>query len=146
MSIFPQIDTSIEIGTTENDTIQDAGKELLFDFKKGDFIMKNGAPVMVEGKEALMIWIEKTIRTARYRYLIYSFDYGCELEDLIGLSLPRKVLESEMKRVIYEALIIDDRINDIRDFEVKQQDSTVHVKFTVDSIYDEFQQEVSIGV
>lgn len=144
-SIFPEFEPT---DTQETTTTQVTyGKELAFDFEKGDFIYEDGKPKVVEGIEALKVWIEKAIRTARYRFPIYSFQYGCELEDIIGLDLPRAVLESEVQRVIKEALIYDDRIEDVRDFIIERGGDWLKVTFTViTTLGDTLQQEVVTSV
>lgn len=145
-SIFPE--TNITEGTEQASTQPVTyGKELAFDFATGEFIMEDGKPKVVEGIEALKIWIEKAIRTARYRFPIYTFQYGCELEDIVGLDIPRAVLESEVQRVIREALIYDDRIEDVRDFVIERGGDWLKVTFRVVTVLgDTFQQEVSVGV
>lgn len=119
------------------------GRELAFDFSTGDFIMIDGAPKAVEGVTALKIWIEKAIRTARYRFPIYSFQYGCELEDIIGLDIPSPVLESEVQRVIREALIYDNRIKDVINFIFERGCDWLKVEFTVITFDD---NSFSLGV
>jgi hypothetical protein len=143
VSIFPQVSvTEIEDANSQPVTY---GKELAFDFETGDFIYEDGKPKVVEGIEALKVWIEKAIRTARYRFPIYSFDYGCEIEEIIGLDLSRSVLESEVPRVIREALIYDDRIQDVRDFVIERGGDWLKVTFTViTTLGDTYQQEVSV--
>jgi len=144
-SIFPDITVS-ETDQTNPEPVT-YGKELAFDFEKGDFIMEDGAPKVVEGIEALKVWIEKTIRTVRYRFPAYSFQYGCELEDIIGLDIPRAVLESEVRRLIREALIYDDRIQDVRDFVIERGGDWLKVEFAVITFDDNsFRQEVATGV
>ena len=55
-----------------------------FDFKNGEFRMKNGNPVVLTGIDALKLWIEKTIRTQLNRYSIYkNRQYGANIEDLV---------------------------------------------------------------
>lgn len=129
MSIFPDITIPIDV-TKEPEPIT-YGKELDFDFTKGEFTLEDGAPRILEGVDALRIWIVKTILTARYRFPIYSFNYGCELEDLIGYDIPKVVLEAEIPRVIREALIYDPRISDVRDFSIERESDYVKVEFTV---------------
>lgn len=123
------------------------GKELAFDFAAGEFIMEDGRPKVVEGIEALKVWIEKTIRTARYQFPIYTFQYGCELEEIIGKDIPRAVLESEIRRVIREALIYDNRISDVRDFKFDRGGNWLKVEFSVITFdNNSFRQGVSVGV
>lgn len=144
-NIFPEFEpTELPQTSTVAETY---GKELAFDFQKGDFIMENGSPKIVEGIQALKTWIEKTIRTARYRFPIYTFQYGCELEDIIGYDLPRAVLESEVQRVIREALVYDNRIEDVRDFIIERGDDWLRITFTViTTLNDVFFQEVNVYV
>lgn len=145
-TIFPDI-TVPETTTDQDNQLITYGKELAFDFAAGDFIMEDGRPKVVEGIEALKVWIEKTIRTARYRFPAYTFQYGCELEDIIGLDIPRAVLESEVERTIREALIYDDRIQDVRDFVIERGGDWLKVTFTVITFDDNsFKQEVAAGV
>lgn len=128
MSIFPEIPIPETI--TQSSTVT-YGRELDFDFTKGQFVMVDGTPRVLEGPDALRVWITKTLLTARYRFPIYSFNYGCELEDVIGYDIPRVMLESEIPRVIREALIIDNRIEDVRDFIIERGSDWLKVEFTV---------------
>lgn len=129
MSIFPEIEIPESI-TVQSPPVT-YGKELDFDFETCEFKLEDGSPKVLEGVEALRIWIVKTILTARYRFPIYSFNYGCELEDLIGYDIPKVVLEAEIPRVIREALIYDPRISDVRDFSIERESDYVKVEFTV---------------
>ncbi|MGB9903036.1 MAG: DUF2634 domain-containing protein [Desulfotomaculales bacterium] len=142
-SLYPQIPVP---GITGTKTVT-YGKELAFDFAAGEFIMEDGRPKVVEGVDALKVWIEKAIRTARYRFPIYSFRYGCELEEIIGKDIPRAVLESEIRRVIREALIYDNRISDVRDFKFDRGGDWLKVEFTVITFDNNaFRQGVSVVV
>ena len=69
------------------------------------------------------------LSTERYKYLIYSWDYGVELYDLIGKPMP--YVMSELPRRITEALTQDNRIDDVVDFEFKKNGKKLHVTFTV---------------
>lgn len=89
-----------------------------------------------DGIEALKQAIYLILNTERYEYLIYSDDYGSELKGLIGKD--RDITESEYKRRIKEALIQDDRINNIDNFIFNYDKDGVEVSFTVFSIYGEF--------
>jgi hypothetical protein len=127
----PDIFPAINVPTIDSQATVSYGKELAFDFGSGEFSLDDGKPRVVEGLEALEVWIEKAIRTARYRFPIYSFEYGCELEDIIGKDIPRAIFESEIKRVITEALIYDDRISDVKDFKFTRGGDWLRVEFTV---------------
>ncbi|BDR73620.1 phage protein [Clostridium tetani] len=89
-----------------------------------------------DGIEALKQAIYLILNTERYEYLIYSNDYGSELKSLIGKD--RDIAESEYKRRIKEALIQDDRINNIDNFIFNYNGDNVLIEFLVFSIYGEF--------
>lgn len=144
-TIFPDI-TAPETGQ-DTSTVITYGKELAFDFAAGEFVMVDGRPKVLEGVYALKVWIEKAIRTARYRFPIYTFQYGCELEDIIGLDIPRAVLESEVERTIREALKYDERIKAVQDFVIERGGDWLKVEFTVITFDDNsFMQEVTESV
>lgn len=67
-----------------------------------------------DGKEAMKQVIYKILMTERYRYVIYSWNYGVELEDLFGM--PVSYVCPELERRIAEALTQDDRIVEVKDF------------------------------
>ena len=58
--------------------------------------------------EAMKQAIYKIINTERYEYIIYSWNYGIELQDLFGQPIP--YVYAELQRRISEALLADDRI------------------------------------
>lgn len=82
------------------------------------------------------------LNTERYDHLIYSWDYGVELKDLIGE--PKEYAYPEIKRCIIEALLQDDRITAVDDFEFESSLKSVHVKFTVYTIYGDMEVESDV--
>ena len=71
----------------------------------------------------------KVLNTERYRYVIYSWNYGIELQDLFGKPIP--YVFSELPRRIREALIQDDRVSDVTNFNLSNQKGNVLAKFEV---------------
>ena len=100
----------------------------------------------VDDVEAIQQAVMKIINTERYEHEIYSWDYGIELADLRGQSMP--YVMSEIKQRIIDALTADDRIESVEDFEVTKLDKrTLLVKFkTVTSQGDEFTTESEVEV
>ena len=131
MALFPDISIPDDIANTAVTTPVTYGRELDFDFTAGEFVLEDGKPKVVEGPDALRVWITKALLTTRYRWPIYSANFGCELEDIIGYDLPRTVLESEIPRFVREALIYDDRIEDVKDFMIERGADWLKVTFTV---------------
>ena len=86
----------------------------------------------IDGLDALKQAVYKILNTERYDYLIYSWNYGVEIKDLIGEHMSFVI--PELERVIKEALMQDDRIEDVTDFEFETNKNDVIVKFKVISI------------
>lgn len=99
---------------------------------------------IVEGLEELKQAIYFILNTERYEYLIYSWDYGVELKDLIGQ--PYSYVIPETERRITEALIQDDRVNAVTDFNFERNKNKLHVTFVVNSIFGDIQSEVDVNV
>ena len=83
------------------------------------------------------MWAWKALNTVRYRHEIYTWDYGCELETLIGQAFTSDVKHSEAVRYIREALMVNPYIRAVRQMSVDFKDSRLTVSCTVDTIYGE---------
>ena len=97
---------------------------------------------MVDELESLRQAIYLILSTERYAYLIYSWNYGVELVELIGQ--PKEYALPEIKRCITEALLQDDRITAVDGFEFETEKKTVHVTFTVHSIFGDLEVETDV--
>jgi phage baseplate assembly protein W len=86
-----------------------------------------------QGKTAMEQAIYKILNTERYKTPIYSWNYGVELSDLIGR--PTSYCIPEIERRIKEALLQDDRISDVYDFQFTDTDKrgVLNVSFKVDT-------------
>lgn len=96
-----------------------------------------------DGLDAYKQAIYKILNTERYKYVIYSWNYGVELSDLIGK--PVYYVVPEIERRITEAVSQDDRTLSVSGFEFDtSKRGVVHVKFTVTSIYgrEEIEKDV----
>ena len=105
-------------------------REYAWDFEKNDFQLKDGKFQVVEGIEALKIWIWKAIKTIRYTYPIYTDNYGQELDKLIGEGLSKSLAESEAKRLTLECLKDNEHILSIRSFSVDKSNDVLSITFT----------------
>lgn len=92
-----------------------------------------------DGIEALKQSINLILGIERYEYLIYSWNYGSEINGLIGKD--KDIAESEFKRRVRESLMQDDRIKNIDNFRFEYEKDSVLATFTVFSIYGEFFDE-----
>lgn len=90
---------------------------------------------MCDDIEAMKQAIFKIINTERYKYLIYDWNYGIELNDLIGKPIP--YVYAEIERRIKEALLADNRIKEVTDFRFSNNGGDVLCLFTANTIYGE---------
>ena len=95
-------------------------------------------------EEALKQYITKAILTPRSYYRIYNDYYGCELWDLIGADVTDAFIDSEIPRMVREAIEYDDRILTVTDVSVSREGDAIFIVATVDSIYGEVETEVMI--
>lgn len=96
----------------------------------------------IDEKEAVKQAIMLILNTERYKFLIYSWNYGAELEELIGTH--PDIVEDEVERLISEALLQDDRITAVYDFEFSRNRDALLVNFKVDSIYGDIGIETEV--
>lgn len=90
----------------------------------------------VDGIEAVKQAIFKILNTERYEYLIYSWNYGVELNELIGEDL--EVAYAELSARISEALLQDERILSVEAFSFEKIDKqTLQVNFHVETVEGE---------
>lgn len=87
----------------------------------------------VTGLDAIAQACYKAINTERYAYPIYSWNYGIELQDLFGQPIP--YVFAVLPQRITDALMQDDRISDVTDFDLSYSGGDVLCKFTVKTIY-----------
>lgn len=125
--MFPETNQTIAVTNTEPVSL--GTKTYLFDFNRGDFVLRDGKLVECDGIEAVKVWIEKIIRTEKNRYSIYvGTQYGCHLEDLIiGNNYTASFVESELKREIEEALLQNPMIISLSGFVLERDKGSITV-------------------
>ena len=95
--------------------------------------------------EAMKQTVFRILQTERYAFIIYSWDYGIETMDLYGM--PVNYVCPELERRIEEALMMDDRITEVGDFEFDlSQKGVVHTSFRVTTIYGDLDAEREVNI
>lgn len=137
--IFPFVDSKVEILSKEELPIF---KEVAWDYQLDTPLLDQGELVIIEGVEALKVWIYKVIKTTRFEHEIYSWDYGCEINTLIGKGFSKALIVSEVKRYVREALMINEYIESINSIDVKLEDDRLSIDITILTIYGEVSTNV----
>lgn len=129
---FNEINEILEV-----EEIEETFKEYAYDFINNKFIYEDGKIKIVEGLEAIKIWIAKTLLVERFKYLGYSDNYGHEIESLTGNIMSREALESESKRLLEECLFENSFIESITNVEVQIKNSRPIISATINTVFGE---------
>lgn len=92
---------------------------------------------MVDGLEALKQAVFLILETERFEHVIYSFQYGTEMNGLFGMNA--LLFSSELQRRIREALLQDDRIESVENVRIDFEVDSAVVQFDVVSIFGRFE-------
>ena len=128
---FPFIDTSAAAASSSQ--VWEPFREYEWDVETQDFVVRDGQIKIVEGLPALKIWIYKTLLSQRGRYKAYTWNYGNDLDSLIGADLTRDVITSEAKRITEESLYVNKHIFNLKNFTAAMQDNQLTIKFTAET-------------
>ena len=113
MSILPTfMQTQIETQTHTSSVIE-VPKEYGLDFELGQLTGE--------------IWL--CLHTQRFRYPLYSWDYGADLEQYIGQTVTEEFLNADCEDEIREALLVNPYIEDIEDFKVSFDNGCLYISF-----------------
>ena len=97
-----------------------------------------------DSESAIRQVVSCILNTQRYNDEAFSSDYGFEYQDLIGQDKDYvcAVLPSRIK----EALTMDDRIEDVTDFDISVKKKNVFAKFTVVTADEDLEIETEVNI
>lgn len=134
MSVFPSVST---FGFEKNDTLP-LCKDWKWDYDRDQPVFVKGEPVTVTGKEAVKVWCWNALKTVRARYRIFSRDYGCDLEKLIGRNYLETTKRAEAKRYTRDCLMVSRYVTAVENIQVSFSDDDLDITCTVDTVYGKF--------
>ena len=118
---------------TEVDEIEEKEpKDYEVDFKTGKLTGR-----IITGLDAIKQWIKLTLGIDRYYYTQFSWNHVSELNTLIVKNVSAEYVESEVKRMLEEALLENEYINGIDDVECEIKNDVLVASFTVQTPYGE---------
>lgn len=89
---------------------------------------------MDAGLEAVRQAVEIALNVERYKWTIYSANYGSELNDLVGED--EAYIIAEIPRLVEGALSTDSRVVSVDDYVYKKTDTnSMTVSFTVHTVF-----------
>lgn len=124
MDLFPIIQPEMYTAN-QDDHLNNVNIDILWN-EKGP-ILENGNPVFVDGAEAAAGWARRAILTARNAFEIFSANYGCDIENIIGKGYQLSTIDAEIRRMIEEALLYNDFITSVSDVKTEFKGSSLKV-------------------
>ena len=112
------------LGTTQalNTSTLPLFKTYAWNFDNDDFIFDEyGNHILLEGNDALKVWILKALKTERFAHLAYSWKYGTNHKRFIGKVMGVGERKSELRREITEALMVNPYVKSINKVEFVEE-------------------------
>lgn len=108
-------------------------------------IENNTIEGVCDGRKAVEQAIYLALKTERYKYVIYSTNYGSEFEELYGKQM--SYAASQIKSIIKDALTTDDRIKNIYDFKIVRLDkNSLKIMFTAETVFGDINAERTVKI
>lgn len=92
---------------------------------------------IISDLDALVQWVKLVLNTPRYMYQQFSWDYGHELDTLIGSEYDKELIESEVNRMLTDAFSPNEEIEGIRDLVCDFEGDKLIASFILVTIYGE---------
>lgn len=89
----------------------------------------------IDELDAVVQSVYKMLNTERFESVVYSWDYGIELMDLIGEDFD--YINEQLELRIEECLLQDERIIEVSDFDIKQNKENIVANFVITTIFGE---------
>ena len=136
---FPFTGASDEaIASATDETALPLFQEYAWDFVHDKFLYDgNGKHILATGAEAVEMWVYKALKTERYQHLAYSWQYGIEVRQFIGLVMSVGDRYAELKRVIVECLMINPYITSIDSVDFSNDGASVSCSISMTTVYGE---------
>lgn len=131
MSLFPMFSIPNSTRTAALPLYTDVA----MDYDTGAPRWESGNPVIVTGLEAVKSWAWRAVATARYRWAVFDWSYGCELEALVGQPYQADTKRSEAARYVQDALLVSPYIKTAQVTNVQFQGSTLHLDVDMVTVY-----------
>ena len=117
-------------------------RDVQWNFQLDRPVFRRGAPVLVEGLEAVVSWAYRALSVVRYRNMMYSTDYGNEADSLVGQAYTGELKAAEAMRYVREALLIYPYITEVQDIGATFADGVLQVNCLMVTIYGEVKLSV----
>ena len=129
--IFPQ---QVDTAAQQTAATLPLYRDWAYDFERDRLKLKGGRTYLIEGAEALKVWIYKALRTKRYAHAAYSLCYGHSFARIRG-ETNFDVVQQALRRLITEALTVSPYITGVDGFYFERLDEGVRAHCHVHTVY-----------
>lgn len=126
-------DLAMSVVVAEEAAPTPIGRTWLFDFSIGEFDTSSGSPRKLQSNDSLIIqqWIRRALTTEKATYSIYPPDFGVELEGVWSGQISGTAALVKISDTMREALRYHDRIVDVQNIVMAEDNGTMFVKASV---------------
>lgn len=127
MAITSEVEFEDILDEENEDAELETMETFRIDFKRGIITSE-----IIDQVEAIKQFVYITLRTERFLFPIYSQDYGSEIREVIqDRNSTEELRLSEVERMIEEALIFDERIEAVENYEFTVDGDRYYASFDV---------------
>lgn len=138
MSISPEVQFT---NVLEENTEEEAELQTLKTYRI-DFISSTISSEIIDYEEAIKQFVYMALRTQRFLHPIYSQDYGSQIVEVIrDKEITEELRLSEIERMVKEALIYDERIEDVTNYESRKDGDRYIASFDVVTVDEVMRME-----
>lgn len=145
--MFPEINYDFEAEETIDVEMMSTsiGRTPLFDFEKGQYVLKDGKIVECTQEEAVRQWVGFLVKTAAEKFDVYDeTGFGTYIENYIGYK-DAAFVASEIKRELEEKVTMNRAISRIDDFDYSREGDKMRISLSI-VMTDESEVEVETDV
>lgn len=138
--IFPFLDPQAVLDGTQALPV---AREVKWDFAAGRPVYRAGQPVFVERAAAVAVWAWNALHTERWRWPLFTGNYGNEIDSLMGQTWSEDYKRAEVRRYVTECLMVSPYVKRLDNMAITFHAGKLIVKFDLVSIYGMVQMEVN---
>lgn len=144
-ALYPSFDAPDLMVDEVVETLQDV-YSYKFDYENERLVVTgSGKAIKGNSLDAYRFWAVKCCLTERYQYMAYSSDFGVEFHTIMAADYPRDIAQSEIKRTIVEALMVDERTVSVTSFTFEWEGDSCWITFQLESVYGVDKVEIQRG-
>ncbi len=96
----------------------------------------------IDSVEALKQAVKIALMTERYKYPIFPHSYGTDYKNALEEGYMKAM--GKVKNAVYESLMCDDRITNVKNFDFEKRGNRMIVCFTIETVFGNMRYETEV--